>query len=78
MKLSKAAILALKGLDKDAKAAMAEELKKDPSTIHRWVERNDPKLTQVAVLKVISRFIGLSEDLILEEETINEETTSEK
>lgn len=78
MQISKAAILALKGTDKEAKKRIASAVGVEVSTVYRWINQNHINLTHAASLDAITKEIGLPEELILERETINEETTSEK
>lgn len=68
MKLSKAAILALKGTDKAAKDRIAKAAGVEPSTVYRWISKNDDSLTKAAILPVISEETGLDQSQILEEE----------
>lgn len=70
MKISKAALLALKGLDHEAKARIAEKAGVAPSTVYRWIADEHDNLTKGAVVKAISEEIGLSYEQVLEQETI--------
>lgn len=72
MKLSKAAILALRGTNQEAKKRIAERLGVVSSTVYRWINDNDDNLTKAEALKLISDETGLSEDQLLEEVTTNE------
>jgi hypothetical protein len=68
MKLSKAAILALKGTDQEAKKRIAGKLNVQPSTIYRWIKENHENLTMAAALDVIAEETGLTIGQILEAE----------
>lgn len=68
MRLSKAAILALKGLDSRGRKRVAGELKISPITLYRWISSNDDSLTKAAHLEVISKEIGLAVSDLLEKE----------
>lgn len=67
MKLSKAAILALRGTDKAAKDRIALAAGVQTSTVYRWISDNDDSLTKAGLLDVISKEIGLDQSQILEE-----------
>ena len=69
MKLSKSAILALKGLDKPAKLRLGKAAGVSLFTIYRWINANHDNLTKAAILPVISAETGLLESEILVAET---------
>lgn len=68
MKLSKSAILALKGTGKATKERIAEAAKVDPSTVYRWINDNNDNLTKAALLPIIREETGLIDSEILESE----------
>lgn len=72
MKLSKGAILALKGTDQAAKERIAEVAGVAPSTVYRWINQNDDNLTKAAILNIICVETGLAESEILERDTVPE------
>lgn len=73
MKLSKAAILALKGLDADKKKALAAVLGVNDKTIYRYINDNDDNLTKAASIQFIKQETGLPESAILEELEVGEQ-----
>lgn len=73
MKLSKAAILALKGLDADKKKALAEVLEVNDKTVYRYINNNDDNLTKAASLQFIRNETGLNDSAILEELEVGEQ-----
>lgn len=68
MKLSKIAILALKGLGRSARRSLADQMGLTEDTLYRWVRNNDDNLTKVAYLSAIQRELGVDQDLLLEPE----------
>lgn len=68
MGLSKAAILALRGLDTEKRAAMAKAMGKHIATLNRWIANNDDNLTKAANLALIEKEIGLAGSEILKTE----------
>jgi hypothetical protein len=68
MRLSKAAIMAIRG-GKDTKRRLAEALDVSEPTIFRWLAANDDSLTKAAALNVIREETGLPDEMILETET---------
>lgn len=69
MKLSKAAILALRGLGPREKDALADLLDVSKKTLYRYISDNDDSLTKAASLEYIRFKTGLSDDEILEKES---------
>lgn len=69
MTLSKAAILALKGMSREQKDKIAFACKVQPSTVYRWIANEDASLTMAAALKVIREETGLSDQDLLEDES---------
>lgn len=47
------------------KQLIADAIGVDYFTVHRWIKKNDPKITQAAGMKVIREQTGLTDDLIL-------------
>lgn len=70
MTLTKAAILALRGMSTEQKARIASACGVQPSTVYRWIANEDPSLTMASALKVIREETGLSDSDILEESPI--------
>jgi hypothetical protein len=68
MKLSKIAILALRGLDQSIKERIAEATGFSLSSIYDWIaeNRDNSRLTLAAVVQIISEETGLTQDQILE------------
>jgi hypothetical protein len=69
MKLTKIAILGLRGSGKEIKEKIAKELGVHIATVYSWVEDNadNSKLTLASIVKIISEETGLEPDQILEE-----------
>lgn len=67
MKLSKAAILALRGSGPEVKDALAAVLGVSTKTLYRYISDNDDNLTKAAALDFIGREIGLGSSELLEE-----------
>lgn len=69
MKLSKIAILALRGGGVKAKARIANEIGASMKTVYGWVAENkiNGPLTIAKSLEIISEETGLTRDQILEE-----------
>lgn len=68
MKLSKAAILSLRGMSREQKDKIASAMNVQPSTVYRWISTNDDSLTKASALLVIREETGLNDDQLLEEE----------
>lgn len=66
MKLSKAAILALRGTGSEVKKALAAVLGVSDKTIYRYINDNDDNLTKAAALEFIRKETGLGDSEILE------------
>lgn len=66
MKLSKAAILALRGSGSEVKEALAEVLGVSTQTLYRYISNNDDNLTKAAALDFIRKETGLGDAEILE------------
>lgn len=69
MKLSKIALLAIRGLDFDAKKRLADTLVVSHGTLYRYLQDNDDNLTKAASLEFIRKETGLRDSEILEKET---------
>lgn len=68
MKLTKAAILTLRGMNHQAKEKVAAAAGVSMPTLYRWINENNDGLTKAAALQVIREETGLSDQEILEEE----------
>jgi hypothetical protein len=77
MRLSKIAILAVKGTDTEFRGRMAEKCNVSINTINRWIRENDDNLTKADPLQMIREETGLSDQEILEEE-VKEGTAAEQ
>jgi transposase len=64
MKLSKVAILAIRG-HKDMKKQIAKATGASEPTVYRWLADNDDNLTKAVVLEIIRKETGLPDDQIL-------------
>ena len=69
MKLSKLAIMALRGSGKEFRYRLAERCAVSPRTINRWINNNDDNLTKADSLIMIREETGLEDSQILEEVT---------
>lgn len=70
MKLTKIAILALKGTGQDVKERIAQAAGiTNTGTVYNWITDNkdNGNLTKASVVKVIEEATGLTQDQILEE-----------
>jgi len=68
MRLSKAAMLALRGMDREAKERIAKASGKQLSTVFRWIRDGDDLLTKAATLEAIRKETGLTDAELLESE----------
>lgn len=70
MKLSKIAILAIKGMGREGKEKIAQAAGVEPVTVYGWIQRNEPDsdLTKASVLQLIREETGLTDDQILTED----------
>ena len=66
MKLTKAAILTIKGSSQETKRRIKEAAGISNNTFCKWVATNDRKLTQAGILQIIKEETGLSEGELLE------------
>lgn len=69
MKLSKVAILAIRGFGSDVKKNLAAILNISQATLYRYIQDNDDSLTKAAALDFICKETGLGNSEILESET---------
>lgn len=69
MKLSKIAILALKGMGQDIKEKIADAAGVSTATVYAWIadNRDNSSLTKASVVNLIHNETGLTQDQILEE-----------
>lgn len=68
MKLSKVAILAIRGFGTEAKKQLATILNISQATLYRYIQDNDDSLTKAAALDFIGKETGLENSEILETE----------
>ena len=71
MKLSNIAILAIRGMDVEFKKGLAKALRVSDQTMYRYLASNDDSLTKAASLELIREITGLSDEQILERESID-------
>lgn len=66
MKLSKSAILALKGCSKDSRERIATAMKVGLKSVNRWIAQNQENgpLTTLTALQVIKEETGLEEEIL--------------
>lgn len=69
MKLSKIAILAIRGMGIKDKEALADSVGVNIKTLYRYINDNDDSLTKAAALEFIREKTGLTADEILEKES---------
>lgn len=74
MKLTKTAILALRGTSKEFKQLLAKELDSSYKSLQRWIGANDENgpLTKAKATEMIQKETGLEDSQILEEDTVDE------
>jgi plasmid maintenance system antidote protein VapI len=68
MRLSKIAILAVKGASPAIVKKLAEAIEVSEPSVYRFINDNDDNLTKAAAIKVIELETGLTREQILEEE----------
>jgi hypothetical protein len=68
MGLSKGALLALKGLGREARMRIAERLNITEDTLYRWSRTNSDQLTKAAVMEVIMQETHLPYEVMLDRE----------
>ena len=66
MRLSKIALLALRGMDRNSRISLAGDLGITENTLYKWVRTNDDSLTKAACLMVLQRELGISQEHLLE------------
>jgi transposase-like protein len=76
MKVSKIAILALRGTEKESKERLAAALGASANSVYRWINENEDngELTKATAVKVIAEETGLKEEEILEESDVVKES----
>jgi hypothetical protein len=67
MRLSRIAILAVKGASPGIIKKLAEAMVVSEPSVYRFINDNDDNLTKAAALKVIREETGLTDEQILEE-----------
>lgn len=77
MKLSKIAILALRG-QKDSAEAIAELVGVSTKTVYRWIAKNNGNLTRAAVLQYLRGITGLGNEELLDEQNLEVGITEEQ
>lgn len=70
MRLSRIAILAVKGASPGIIKLLAEAIGVSEPSIYRFINENDDNLTKAAAIKVIELETGLTREQILEEEQV--------
>lgn len=78
MRLSKIAILAVRGASPGIIKRLAEAIGVSEPSVYRFINDNDDNLTKAAAIKVIREETGLTDDQILEEEKTEEQATAGK
>lgn len=73
MKLSKLAIVALRGSGIDFIGRIAAKRGVTIRTVNRWIRENDDTLTKAETLQMIREEFGLDNSQILEEEKIEQQ-----
>jgi hypothetical protein len=73
MKLSRIAILAIKGSCPGIIEKLSDALGGSEPTIYRYISDNHSNLTKAAALEVIREVTGLTDDQILEKEVTTNE-----
>ncbi len=68
MRLSKVAILAIRGTSPEFKVRLAEACGVSLRTMWKWISENNDDLTKAEPLKMIREETGLDDSQILEEE----------
>lgn len=67
MKLSKTAILVIRGLPSEKKKELADVLGISSKTLYRYLDNNDDNLTKAAGLNFLKGITGLSDTELLED-----------
>lgn len=78
MRLSKAAILAVRGMDTNTKEKLSDALGVSWQTLYRYISENDDNLTKASALQIIRQVTGLADSELLEDIEVKEtqDTTS--
>lgn len=66
MKLTKAAILAIRGLNQEQKQQLVDHLGISLKTLYRYIENNDDNLTKASALQFLRGVTGLKDADLLE------------
>ena len=67
MKLSRIAILAIRGASPAIIKRLAEAIEASEPSIYKWISDNHSNLTKAAAMKVIREETGLTDEQILEQ-----------
>lgn len=67
MKLSRIAILAIRGASPGIIKRLAEAIEASEPSIYKWISDNHSNLTKAAAMKVIREETGLTDEQILEQ-----------
>lgn len=68
MRISNVVLLALRGMDKEDKKRIAQEMGLTEDTFYRWIRTNDEKLTMAACLAPLRKEFGMTDEQLLENE----------
>jgi len=66
MKLTQITLLALRGLDSDAKESLAKDMGVSKDTLNRWLRDDSEKLTMLSRLQSISTLLNMEVDQLVE------------
>lgn len=77
MKLSKTAILVIRGLPSEKKKELADVLGISSKTLYRYLDNNDDNLTKAAGLNFLKGITGLSDTELLEDTDADAEVEAE-
>lgn len=69
MRLSNVVLLALRGMDRDDKKRISQEMGLTEDTFYRWLRTNDEKLTMAACLAPLKKEFNLTDEQLLENES---------
>jgi hypothetical protein len=69
MRLSKVAILAIRGMDRDERKRLSDRMGITEDTMYRWMRANDDNFTKAAYLGILREELKLSDAELLEPET---------
>lgn len=71
MRLTRAALLIIKGFSVEKKEELAIAAGVGIKTIYRWLDENNDGLTKAGVVKMIRQESGLNDEEILEDEKVS-------